>query len=161
LSFSGTAAGALSSNPITVNAVAAVADFNNIIVPSGGTLIVTASSPDFLPITSAPIAIASPQSFQMAAIQSSQTLMNGQLGGVVLQLTSLTGGLQSVQLSCSGGPANTLCAGMPQTVSLNGTADAVLGVMFPSGTTPGDYPVTCTATSGSSSASVTVTFTVQ
>jgi uncharacterized repeat protein (TIGR03803 family) len=90
-----------------------------------------------------------------------ETVYRGVLSGFTLTLKSLPGFKGKVTLSCSGGPAGSRCADLPQTVYLNGTASAVSGIVFPKNSAPGSYTITLTGTSGSQTAKATATFFVK
>jgi hypothetical protein len=83
------------------------------------------------------------------------------LGAFILELNSVNHFSGKVTLSCSGGPAGTKCADFPETVSLNGTAYAVSGILFPMNTAPATYTITFTGVSGSLTKTATAKFTVK
>ena len=88
-------------------------------------------------------------SFTITPQPASETITRGVLAGFVLQLKSVKGFNGSVKLSCSGGPAGAVCANLPQTVKVNGTAYALSGILFPAKTKAGTYTMTFTGVSGS------------
>ena len=83
------------------------------------------------------------------------------LGGFILQLKSVNGFNGNVTLSCSGGPAGSICEDLPMTVKVNGTAYAVSGILFPKNAKPGTYIITFTGVSGSLTNTATAKFTVE
>jgi hypothetical protein len=99
--------------------------------------------------------------FTITPTPSTETVDRGVLGGFILTLKSLDGFKGNVALSCSGGPAGSYCADLPQTVNLNGTAYALSGILFPKNTTPGTYVITFTGTSGAITEDATATFIVK
>ncbi|HUE02643.1 MAG TPA: choice-of-anchor Q domain-containing protein [Bryobacteraceae bacterium] len=99
-------------------------------------------------------------SFTITPDPGSETVTRGVLAAFLLQVKSVDGFKGDVKLSCSGGPSGAECADLPQTVSVNGTALAVSGILFPANTTPGTYTMTFTGVSGSLTNSATATFTV-
>jgi hypothetical protein len=107
--------------------------------------------------------VAPASGFKLTATPGSETIKRGNVGAFLLEATSVNGFSGSVRITCSGGPANSICGDFPQTVKLsaNGTALALSGVVFPKNTTPGDYTVTFTGTSGSVTASTSATFIIQ
>jgi hypothetical protein len=54
-----------------------------------------------------------------------------------------------------------VCANLPQTIKVNGTAYAVSGILFPAKTTAGTYTMTFTGVSGSLTETATAKFTVK
>ena len=98
--------------------------------------------------------------FTITPFPGTETIKRGVLAGFVLRLNSVNGFNGSVTLSCSGGPAGSYCADLPQTVQVNGTAYAVSGILFPKDTTPGTYTITFTGISGSLTNTATAQFTV-
>ena len=84
-----------------------------------------------------------PQSFSVTAvttadftirpIPSVQNLVLGNITAFALELKSVQKFNGNVTLSCSGGPAGSKCANLPQTVRVNGTALAVSGNPVPEG----------------------------
>jgi probable HAF family extracellular repeat protein len=99
--------------------------------------------------------------FAITANPSSEIAYRGVLAAFILKLQSVHGFNGNVKLSCSGGPAGSKCADLPQTVHVNGTAYAVSGMTFPKSTTPGTYTITFTGVSGSLSNTATAKFTVK
>jgi hypothetical protein len=100
-------------------------------------------------------------SFTIKPIPPAETVPRGNLAGFILQLDSVNGFKGNVALSCSGGPAGTVCADLPQTVKLNGRGYAISGILFPRSTQPGVYTITYKGISGSLTNSTTATFTVK
>ena len=99
--------------------------------------------------------------FTIKAVPPTQTAYRGVLAGFLLELKSVNGFNANVSLSCTGGPAGSKCANLPQTVKVNGTAHALSGILFPKNSTPGTYTITFTGVSGSVTNSTTATFTVK
>lgn len=100
-------------------------------------------------------------SFTITPQPASETITRGVLAGFLLQLKSVNGFNGSVKLSCSGGPAGAICANLPQTVKVNGTAYALSGILFPAKTKAGTYTMTFTGISGSVTATTTAKFIVK
>jgi hypothetical protein len=90
-----------------------------------------------------------------------ETVYRGRLAAFLLVLKSVNGFNGNVTLSCSGGPAGSKCADLPQTVHVNGTADAISGILFPTSAAPGTYTMTFTGVSGSLTNKATATFIVK
>jgi hypothetical protein len=99
--------------------------------------------------------------FTITPIPGSETIPRGILAGFLLELQSQNKFNGSVKLSCSGGPPGAVCADLPQTVKVNGTAFALSGILFPANTKPGSYTMTFTGVSGSLTNSTTATFTIK
>jgi Abnormal spindle-like microcephaly-assoc'd, ASPM-SPD-2-Hydin len=99
--------------------------------------------------------------FTITPTPSTETINRGVLGGFILTLKSLDGFSGKVTLSCSGGPAGSYCADLPQTVNLNGTAYAISGILFPKTAGAGTYTITFTGTSGAIVENATATFIVK
>jgi len=99
--------------------------------------------------------------FTITPIPGSETITRGELAGFILELQSVNKFNGSVTLKCSGGPSGAVCADLPQTVKVNGTAYAVSGILFPANTKSGTYTMTFTGVSGSLTNSTTATFTVK
>ena len=100
-------------------------------------------------------------SFTITPEPGSETITRGVLAGFLLQLKSINGFNGNVKLSCSGGPTGAVCANLPQTIKVNGTAYAVSGILFPAKTTAGSYTMTFTGVSGSLTETATAKFTVK
>ncbi len=98
-------------------------------------------------------------SFAITATPPAEVVYRERLGGVILKLQSVKGFNGKVTLSCSGGPAGTKCADLPGTVTVNATAYAISGVLFPANTPDGTY--TITGVSGSLTNSRAAKFTVK
>ena len=77
----------------------------------------------------------------------------------LLNLKSEDGFKGTVKLTCSGGPSGAMCVDFPMTLSLNGQALAISGILFPSNTKPGTYTTIFTATSGALPTSASAQFT--
>jgi hypothetical protein len=99
--------------------------------------------------------------FSITPTPKTETVHRGLLAGFLLTLKSLDGFKGSVTLSCSGGPAGSYCADLPQKVYLTGTAYAISGILFPKDTTPGTYTIKFTGTSGAIIEDATATFIVE
>ena len=99
--------------------------------------------------------------FTISVIPPTETIDRGVLGGFILELNSVKGFNENVKLSCSGGPAGSECADLPQTVKVDGTAFALSGILFPKNATPGTYTITFTGISGSLTNTATAKFTVK
>ncbi len=109
----------------------------------------------------ATITITQAATFTITPTPATETIKRGVLGGFILTLKSVNGFSGPVKLSCSGGPAGAYCLNLPQTVSLNGTAYAVSGILFPRHSAPGTYLVTFTGTSGTLTVTATAKFIVE
>jgi hypothetical protein len=99
--------------------------------------------------------------FTIRPIPSVQNLVLGNITAFALELKSVQKFNGNVTLSCSGGPAGSKCANLPQTVRVNGTALAVSGILFPKGTAKGTYTMTFTGVSGSLTHTATAQFVVK
>jgi len=100
-------------------------------------------------------------SFTITPNPQSETVKRGDLAVFVLVLQSVNGFKGNVKLTCSGTPAGSKCADLPQTVYVNGTAYALSGILFPKSTSPGTYTIIFTGTSGSLTATATAKCTVK
>jgi hypothetical protein len=133
---------------------------------TAGTCSIQASQPGNTDYSAAPtvtesLTVSSGASFTITADPGSETAFRGILAAFLLEIQSVDGFKGTVKLSCSGGPAGAQCADLPQTVSVNGTAFAISGILFPANTTPGTYTITFTGTSGALTATATAKFTVK
>ena len=99
--------------------------------------------------------------FTITPNPSSETISRGRLAAFALELKSLNGFRGNVKLSCSGGPAGSYCADLPETIPLNGQALALSGIFFPTSTRPGTYAVTFSGTSSPLTETAKATFTVK
>jgi hypothetical protein len=99
--------------------------------------------------------------FTIAPVPAQETVLIGDAAAFALQLNSVNGFNGNVRLSCSGGPAGSVCADLPTTVHLDGKALALSGIVFPSKTTPGTYTINFSGTSGAITAATSAQFTVQ
>ena len=101
--------------------------------------------------------------FKLIATPSSETVHRGTLAAFLLEAQSVNGFSGNVKITCSGGPANSVCGEFPQTLNLqpNKTAIALSGVLFPKNTTLGTYTITFTGTSGSLVVSTSAQFNVE
>ena len=101
-------------------------------------------------------------SFTITPIPGSETVNPGVvLGGFILEAQSVNGFNGSVTLTCSSSISSSVCADLPQTVHVNGTALAVTGILFPANTKAGTYTITFTGVSRSLTGTATATFTVK
>ncbi len=105
--------------------------------------------------------VISAASFTITPNPSAETVKRGVLAAFLLQLKSVNGFNGKVTLSCSGGPAGSRCADLPQTVHVNGTAYSISGILFPASTKPGTYIVTFRGVSGVLTETATAKFTVK
>ncbi len=107
--------------------------------------------------------VASASTFKLTATPGSETIKRGVFAGFLLEAVSVNGFSGNVNISCSGGPSDSVCGDFPQTVKLrsNGVALALSGVAFPTSTQPGAYIITFNKPSGSLKASTSATFTVK
>ncbi|KAA6465232.1 hypothetical protein DYQ86_04615 [Acidobacteria bacterium AB60] len=113
------------------------------------------------PVTQGFSVVAAPN-FSIKALPPAETVYRGNIAGFVLELDSINGFSGNVKLSCSGGPSGSVCADLPQTVSLlSGKAYAVSGLFFPKTAKAGTYTIMFTGVSGSLRNSITATFTVK
>jgi hypothetical protein len=99
--------------------------------------------------------------FTITPEPGSETIKRGDVAAFLLVVQSVNGFKGNVTLSCSGGPVGSQCGDLPQTISVNGKALAISGILFPKSTTPGVYTLTFTGKSGSLTNSATAKFTVQ
>lgn len=99
--------------------------------------------------------------FTITPIPSAETVRRGILAAFLLEIKAVNGLVGNVKLSCSGGPAGSVCGDLPKTVKLNQIALAISGILFPAKTTPGTYTITFTGASGPAVSTATATFTVQ
>jgi hypothetical protein len=101
--------------------------------------------------------------FKLIATPSSETVHRGTLAAFLLEAQSVNSFSGNVKVTCSGGPANSVCGEFPQTLNLqpNKTAIAISGVLFPKNTTLGTYTITFTGTSGSLVVSTSAQFNVE
>jgi uncharacterized repeat protein (TIGR03803 family) len=99
--------------------------------------------------------------FTITPTPGSETVKRGFLAGFILTLKSLDGFNGKVALSCTGAPAGSTCAVLPQTVTVNGTAYAAAGFLVPGNATTGTYTITFAGKSGSLTGKATATLTVK
>ena len=125
--------------------------------PLAGTPVAAGSSVN-LTVSTGP---ATAGNFTITVIPPTETIDRGVLGVFILELNSVKGFDANVTLSCSGGPAGSECADLPQTVKVDGTAYALSGILFPKNATPGTYTITFTGVSGSLTNTATAKFTVK
>jgi len=125
-----------------------------------------------LPVVGSDVLTAAPQAltvnpgsappFTISVNPPSETLYGGEIALFLVQLQASNGFNGKVALSCSGGPAGTVCLNFPMVLSFyNGQALAIAGAFFPANTQPGTYTLTFTGVSGAVSSSTTANFTVQ
>jgi hypothetical protein len=107
--------------------------------------------------------VAMAATFKLITTPNSETIHRGILAAVLLEAQSVNGFSGKVQITCSGGPAASVCGSFPQnlTVQANKTALALSGILFPANTAPGTYTLTFTGISGVTTVSTTAKFTVQ
>jgi hypothetical protein len=106
-------------------------------------------------------AVTAAKSFTITPVLGTTTVKQGVLAAFVLRLNSINGFDGDVRLNCSGGPAGSYCADLPQTVRLNGTAYAISGVLFPARTPNGSYTITFEGVSGAQRVTAQATFTIK
>lgn len=126
-----------------------------------GTVVVTAAQSGNANYLAAPSAsqtiVVSGSLFTLTVDPSTETLQQGGIGIFLLTLQSPKPYSGNITLTCSGGPAGSLCASLPSTVNLNyGIALALAGIYLPPNASSGTYTLTFTATSGSMTSSATV-----
>lgn len=101
-------------------------------------------------------------SFTLSVNPPSETLFGGDIAIFVVQLQAGKGFNGAVALTCTGGPAGSVCITLPSTVTFfNGQAWALAGLFLPSNAAAGTYPVTFAGVSGAASGSATASVTVQ
>jgi sugar lactone lactonase YvrE len=154
VSFTSTTPAVCSVSGSTANMVAA------------GTCSIVAAQPGNANYSAAPtvtqsIVVTSPASFTITPVPGTETISRGVIGAFLLELQSVGGFNGNVTLGCSGGPAGSQCANLPETVNVSGTALAVSGILFPKTAKAGTYTLTFTGTSGSVKSSTTATFIVK
>jgi hypothetical protein len=154
VSFTSTTPAVCSVSGSTANMVAA------------GTCSIGAAQPGNANYSAAPtvtqsIVVTSPASFTITPVPGTETISRSVIGAFLLELQSVGGFNGNVTLGCSGGPAGSQCANLPETVKVNGTALAVSGILFPKTAKAGTYTLTFTGTSGSVKSSTTATFIVK
>ena len=94
--------------------------------------------------------------FTIAPKPSSASVKPGALAKSTIDLKSQSGFTGPVTLNCSGAPAG--CAGLPETVELNGTIRVSSGVMIPQNTARGTtFTITFTGKSGAIDEAATAT----
>jgi hypothetical protein len=130
-----------------------------------GTCAIQAAQPGNTDFAAAPnvdqsFRVGSGSGFTITATPSSQ-VVTGDLAGVILDIQSVGGFKGNVKLSCSGGPAGSVCADLPQSTYVSGSAYAVSGVLFAKTTPAGQYIITFTGTSGTTTSSTTAEFTIR
>jgi sugar lactone lactonase YvrE len=106
-------------------------------------------------------AVTAATSFTITPVLGTTTVKRGVVAAFLLRLNSVNGFHGDVRLSCSGGPAGSYCANLPQTVRLDGTAYALSGVLFPASTPNGSYTITFEGVSGTQRVTARATFTVK
>jgi hypothetical protein len=100
--------------------------------------------------------------FTITSLPGTENVYGGDIAIFLLELQASSGFNGKVTLSCSGGPANSICINFPMTVTFfNGSALALSGIYFPPNTKVGTYNLTVTGVSGSVSASGNSTFILQ
>jgi hypothetical protein len=108
-------------------------------------------------------AVTSAAGFKLTATPNSETIHRGILAAFLLEAQSVNGFSGNVNITCSGGPSDSVCGDFPQTLKLlpNKLALAVSGILFPKNTTPGTYTLIFTGTSGSTTVTTTAQFKVE
>jgi hypothetical protein len=101
--------------------------------------------------------------FTLTAEPASETIKRGVLGLFLLEVKSVNGFAGNVSISCTGGPAQSVCGDFPQTVRVkaNGTALALSGILFRPQDSAGTYTITFTGISGTDTSATTAQFTVK
>jgi hypothetical protein len=101
--------------------------------------------------------------FTLTVEPSSETIKRGVLGVFLVEVKSVNGFSGNVNISCSGGPANSVCKELPKTVKVtaNRTALAVVGILFQPQCAPDTYTITFTGVSSTDISTTTATFTVK
>jgi sugar lactone lactonase YvrE len=157
-------------------AVSFISETTNVCAVSGTTASLIASGTCTIEATQAgnatyapatPVArsftVSAPANFTLTPIPPRETVYRGVLGVFLLELRSVQDFKGKVKLSCSGGPTGDVCVDFPQTVTLSpdGTAYALTGILFPRNAVPGTYTITFTGVSGSLTNTATAKFTVK
>jgi hypothetical protein len=119
-----------------------------------------AGNADFGPAPSVDQSFNVTADFTITATPSSETATD-HFAAVVLSIQSVGGFKGNVKLSCSGGPAGSVCADLPQSVYVNGEAFALSGILFAPSTPRGQYTITFTGVSGTATNSTIATITVR
>ncbi|HEY2017746.1 MAG TPA: hypothetical protein VGH38_29775, partial [Bryobacteraceae bacterium] len=90
--------------------------------------------------------VATAATFKLITTPNSETIHRGILAAFLLEAQSVNGFSGIVKITCSGGPAASVCGSFPQTLTVqaNKTALALSGILFPANTTPGTYTLTFT-----------------
>jgi hypothetical protein len=101
--------------------------------------------------------------FTLTVEPSSETIRRGVLGVFLLEVKSVNGFSGNVSISCSGGPPDSVCKDLPQTVKVtaNGTALALAGILFQPQCEPDTYTITFAGVSSTDVSTATATFTVK
>jgi len=101
--------------------------------------------------------------FTLTVEPSSETIKRGVFGLFLVEVKSVNGFSGNVNISCSGGPADSVCSDLPQTVKVraNGTALALAGILFQPQCAPDTYTITFTGISGTDTSTATAQFTVK
>jgi hypothetical protein len=107
------------------------------------------------------INVVPPSNFSIKPLPPKETIDRRDPAGFVLELDSLNGFNSNVRLTCSGGPAGSVCIVFPQTVKVNGRAFAIAGIAFPRGAAARSYTITFTGVSGALTHSATATVTLK
>ena len=101
--------------------------------------------------------------FTLTADPSSETIRRGVLGLFLLEVKSVNGFAGNVNISCKGGPSDSVCGDFPQTVHVKagGEALALSGILFRPQDAEGTYTITFTGVSGTDTTTATAQFTVK
>jgi sugar lactone lactonase YvrE len=163
LSVSATASSGLAVSFTSQTAGACSVSGTTVTTLNAGTCTIQASqagNADYAAATSVSQSFSVSAAFTITPNPATETVTRGVLAAFILQITPGKGFSGNVTLSCSGGPAGSVCADLPQTVKVSGVAYAVSGILFPANTTPGTYTITFTGVSGSLTNTATAKFTV-
>jgi len=107
--------------------------------------------------------VATAATFKLVATPNFETIRRGILAAFILEAQSEDSFSGKVKITCSDGPAASVCGSFPKTLTVqaNKTALAISGILLPANTAPGTYSLTFTGTSGSITVSTTAQFKVQ
>ena len=132
---------------------------------SPGTCTIQATQSGSVDYNSAnPVQVSFPvMGFNLTAEPASETIKRGVLGVFLLEVKSVNGFAGNVNISCMGGPLDSVCGDFPQTVRVraNGTALALAGILFRPRDAEGTYTITFTGVSGADTSTATAVFTVK
>jgi hypothetical protein len=101
--------------------------------------------------------------FNLTAEPTSETIKRGVLGVFLLEVKSVNGFAGNVNISCTGGPPDSVCGDFPQTVRVraNGTTLALAGILFRPQDAEGTYTIAFTGVSGTDTSTAIAVFTVK